>query len=226
MATAFIRTVILYFILMTGLRVLGKRQIGELEPGELVLTMMLSDFAAVPMQDFGLPLLGGIIPVLTLLSLSMLLSYFSLRSIRFRELTCGTPTVLIRHGKLQQKSMLKNRFTVDELMEELRQQGYSSIADIKYAVLENSGHLSILPWIKKQPVTPEQMNLDPKDDVTLPTILISDGRMIRRNLTACDRDEAWLQQELQRKKLPQNQVFLLTVDENGTVVCIRKEGSA
>ena len=223
MTTAFIRTLLLYFLLMAGLRILGKRQIGELEPGELVMTMMLSDLAAVPMQDFGLPLLSGIIPILTLLSVSMLLSYFSLRSIRFRELACGTPTVLIKHGKLQQTAMLKNRFTVDELMEELRQQGYSSITDVKYAVLENSGNLSVLPWVKKQPVTPEQMGLDPVDDVTLPTILISDGRLIRRNLTVCGRNETWLQQELGRQKLSQSQVFLLTIDENGTVVCIGKE---
>ena len=225
MMTAFIRTLLLYFILMTGLRVLGKRQIGELEPGELVMTMMLSDLAAVPMQDFGLPLLSGIIPILTLLSLSMLLSFFSLRSIRFRQLACGTPTVLIKRGKLQQQAMRENRFTIDELMEELRLQGYSSITDIKYAVLENSGQLSILPWQKKQPVTPEQMGLDAADNVTLPTILISDGRLLQQNLKSCGKDEAWLQKELQRQKLPQNRVFLLTVDENETVVCIGKERS-
>lgn len=223
MITAFLRTLILYMLLMTGLRILGKRQIGELEPGELVMTMMLSDLAAVPMQDFALPLLSGVIPILTLLSFSMLLSYISLKSIRFRELTCGTPTLLIKHGKLQQQSMQKNRFTIDELMEELRQQGYSNIQDIKYAVLENSGNLSILPWPDKQPVTPEQLDLCPEDDVTLPTILINDGRLIRRNLVACGRNETWLQQELHRQKLTQNQVFLLTVDENGTVICIKKE---
>ena len=223
MMTAFIRTLLLYFILMTGLRVLGKRQIGELEPGELVMTMMLSDLAAVPMQDFGLPLLSGIIPILTLLSLSMLLSFFSLRSIRFRQLVCGTPTVLIKQGKLQQQAMLKNRFTIDELMEELRLQGYSSITDIKYAILENSGQLSILPWQKKQPVTPEQIKLNVTDNVTLPTILISDGRLLQENLTACGKDKVWLQKELQRQKLSQNRVFLLTIDENETVVCIEKE---
>ena len=223
MMTAFIRTLLLYFILMAGLRVLGKRQIGELEPGELVMTMMLSDLAAVPMQDFGLPLLSGIIPILTLLSLSMLLSLFSLRSIRFRQLACGTPTVLIKRGKLQQQAMRENRFTIDELMEELRLQGYSSITDIKYAILENSGQLSILPWQKKQPVTPEQMELDAADNVTLPTILISDGRLLQKNLKSCGKDEVWLQKELQRQKLPQNRVFLLTVDENETVVCIGKE---
>ena len=223
MTTAFIRTLILYFLLMIGLRILGKRQIGELEPGELVMTMMLSDLAAVPMQDFGLPLLSGIIPILTLLSVSMLLSYVSLKNIRFRELACGTPTVLIKNGKLQQQAMLKNRFTVDELLEELRQQGYSSVSDIKYAILENSGQLSVLPWPDKQPVTPQQLNLQIKDDVTLPTVVINDGRIIQRNLIACGRNDVWLQKELHRQNLKQSEVFLLTVDENNTVVCVKKE---
>ena len=223
MTTAFIRTLILYFLLMIGLRILGKRQIGELEPGELVMTMMLSDLAAVPMQDFGLPLLSGIIPILTLLSVSMLLSYVSLKNIRFRELACGTPTVLIKNGKLQQQAMLKNRFTIDELLEELRQQGYSSVSDIKYAILENSGQLSVLPWPDKQPVTPQQLNLQIKDDVTLPTVVINDGRIIHRNLIACGRNDIWLQKELHRQNLKQSEVFLLTVDENNTVVCVKKE---
>jgi len=129
MATAFLRTVILYFLIMAGLRLMGKRQIGELEPSELVLTMMLSDLATVPMQDFGIPLLSGVIPIFTLLSLSMLLSQLSLRSLRFRRVLCGSPTVLIDHGKLRQGAMRKNRFTIDELLEELRAQGISNLSD-------------------------------------------------------------------------------------------------
>lgn len=223
MITAFIRTLILYVLLMAGLRILGKRQIGELEPGELVMTMMLSDLASVPMQDFGLPLLSGIIPILTLLAFSMLLSYCSLKSLRFRELVCGTPTVLIRNGKLQQNAMLKNRFTTDELLEELRQQGYSSISDIKYAILENSGHLSIFAWPDKQPLTAAQLNLDLSDDITLPIILINDGRLIQKNLTDSGKNLNWLQKELRRQKLSQEEVFLMTVDEQNHVVCIKKE---
>ena len=123
MITAFVRTIILYFLIVVGMRLMGKRQIGELEPSELVLTMMISDLAAVPMQDFGIPLLSGLLPILTLLALSLLLSQLSLRSLRLRALICGTPTVLIRGGKLQQDAMRKNRFTIDELMEELREQG-------------------------------------------------------------------------------------------------------
>ena len=127
MITAFIRTVILYCLIMLSLRIMGKRQIGELEPSELVLTMMISDLAAVPMQDFGIPLLAGIIPILTLMSLSLLLSQLSLHNLRFRALVCGTPSVLIKNGEVQQDAMRKNRYTLDELLEELREQGFSDI---------------------------------------------------------------------------------------------------
>ena len=136
MITALIRTLILYLFIMIGLRLMGKRQIGELEPGELVLTMMISDLATVPMQDFGIPLLDGIIPILVLLSMSMILSQLSLRNLRFRELLCGAPAVLIRNGVLQQSVMTANRYTLDELLEELRGQGFSSIAYFTSSTLE------------------------------------------------------------------------------------------
>lgn len=222
--TAFIRTIILYFLIMTGLRLMGKRQIGELEPGELVLTMMISDLATVPMQDFGIPLLAGIIPILTLLALSMLLSQLSLINLRFRALVCGTPSVLIRKGVLQQTVMRKNRYTLDELLEELRGQGYSSVSEVKYAVLENSGHLSVLPW--SQPPTAAQMGLE-TDEAALPIILVNDGRVLRGNLAACGRDEAWLQEALQREGAASPaEIFLLTLDETGRMLCIKKEAES
>ena len=130
MMTAFLRTVILYVLIMLGLRLMGKRQLAELEPSELVLTMMISDLAAVPMQDFGIPLLAGIIPILTLMALSLFLSQLSLHNLRFRELVCGTPAILIQNGVLQQETMRKNRYTLDELLEELRGQGISDIRDV------------------------------------------------------------------------------------------------
>ena len=227
MMTAFIRTLILYFLIMTGLRLMGKRQIGELEPSELVLTMMISDLATVPMQDFGIPLLAGVIPILTLLALSMLLSQLSLGSLRLRELICGTPAVLIRQGVIQQEAMRKNRFTVDELLEELRSQGICRVEDVKYAVLENSGQLSVLPCNTCQPPSAQQLGVEPEDDVTLPVILISDGRVLGKRLAACGRDEAWLKKQLAREGLSSpRQVFLLTLDEQGTVCCVRKEASS
>ena len=222
MITALLRTVILYFLIMTGLRLMGKRQIGELEPSELVLTMMISDLATVPMQDFGIPLLAGVIPILTLLSLSMLLSQLSLLSLRFRELMCGTPSILIRNGKLQQDAMRKNRYTLDELLEQLRGQGYVSVDEVRWAVLENSGQLSILPWARQRPPTAEELGLTPEED-ELPFILINYGRIVRRNLARSGRNEAWLQKELRRTGHSAGEIFLLTVDGSGKVLCIPKE---
>lgn len=224
MITAFVRTLILYILIMLGLRLTGKRQIGELEPGELVLTMMISDLAAVPMQDFGIPLLAGVIPILTLLALSFLTSQLSLSSLRFREIVCGKPAILIRSGKLQQEAMRKNRFTLDELLEELRTHGFANIQDVKYAILENSGQVSVLPWAQHQPPTAAHLGIEIEGEPTLPTILINDGRVLQHNLTACGRNMAWLQKAIQNEKLSSpKEVFLLTLDEHGQVFCIKKE---
>ena len=220
MMTAFARTVILYFLIMTGLRLMGKRQIGELEPGELVLTMMISDLATVPMQDFGIPLLAGVIPILTLLALSMLLSQLSLSSLRFRRLACGAPSVLIREGVLQQEVMRKNRYTLDELLEELRSQGMTGVEEVKYAVLENSGQLSVLPWAGSRPPSARQLGLETEEDV-------NDGRLLRRNLEAQGLDESWLRETLRKEGLSSHrEAFLLTLDERGKVTCVKKEGRA
>jgi uncharacterized membrane protein YcaP (DUF421 family) len=224
MATAFLRTIILYFLIMFGLRLMGKRQIGELEPSELVLTMMVSDLATVPMQDFGIPLLTGVIPILTLLALSMLLSQLSLKSIVFRSVVCGTPTVLIDRGSICQEAMRKNRFTIDELLEELRGQGYNDIQSVKYAILENSGQLSILPWPQEQPATARQLHQVIEDDVSLPLILINDGRILRKNLQKCSKTEAWLQGQLASRGLSSpKEVFLLTLTGEDKICCLPKE---
>ena len=222
MITAFVRTIILYFLIVVGMRLMGKRQIGELEPSELVLTMMISDLATVPMQDFGIPLLAGVIPILILLSLTLLMSQLSLLNLRFRALMCGTPAILIRNGKLQQAAMRKNRYTLDELLEQLRGQGYVSVDEVRWAVLENSGQLSILPWARQRPPTAEELGLTPEED-ELPFILINDGRIVRRNLARSGRNEAWLQKELRRTGHSAGEIFLLTVDGSGKVLCIPKE---
>lgn len=227
MTTAFFRTLILYFILMVGLRLMGKRQIGELEPSELVLTLIISDLAAVPMQDFGIPLVNGVFPIATLLCVSMLLSFFSLKSIRFRGLVCGYPTVIIRDGKVLQQNMARNRFTVDELLEQLRSQGYSDLTAVKYAILETSGQVSVLPYTKDSPVTPQVMNMTVQDDVTLPVLVINDGRVMAENLAASGRDAVWLDKQLKERRLTSpRQVFLMTVDETGAVTCVAKEAEA
>ena len=177
MATAFLRTVILYLLLIAGLRLSGKRQIGELEPIELVLTLLISDLASVPMQDFGIPLLNGVVPILALIALSTLFSCISLRNVRFRSLVCGEPALVIKNGQIRQEVMHHNRLTLDELMEELRGQGVLDINTVKYAVLETSGHLSVLLRADQQPLTARQMAVAVEDDVFLPTVVINDGRI-------------------------------------------------
>lgn len=220
----FFRTIILYLLLIAGLRLTGKRQIGELEPIELVLTMLLSDLASVPMQDFDSPLINGVVPILTLLALTTLLSYISFRSGRFRSLICGEPAIVVRCGRLQQRAMRHNRMTVDELMEELRGQGVTNLKDVKYAVLETSGQVSVLLRSDAQPVTPAQLSMNAADDPFLPVLLINDGRLLRNNMKKMDVDDAWLRQQLKREHLKDpSQVFLLSLDQGGNVICQAKE---
>ena len=224
LATAFFRTIILYLLLVAGLRLSGKRQIGELEPIELVLTLLISDLASVPMQDFGIPLLNGVVPILALIAMSTLFSCVSLRNVRFRSLVCGEPALVIKDGRIRQEVMRHNRLTLDELLEELRGQGVLDINSVKYAVLETSGHLSVLLRADQQPLTARQMAVAVEDDVLLPTVVINDGRVMDQNLRLAGRDEGWLRQQLQKRKIRRPQdVFLLTVDEGGSVVCQLKE---
>ena len=224
MATAFFRTVILYILLMVGLRLLGKRQIADMEPSELVLTLIISDLAVVPMQDYGIPMINGVLPIITLLCLSMLLSFFNLKSIRFRALICGTPAVIIQNGVVNQKNMAKNRLTLDELFEQLRSQGFTDLNAVKYAVLETNGQLSILPYTKEAPITPLAADLAVKDRVTLPILVINDGHVMKDNLLASGHDKKWLTKQLTKRKLKSpREVFLMTVDEENTVICVAKE---
>lgn len=227
MFTAFIRTIILYSLLIIGLRLTGKRQIGQLEPIELVLTMTLSDLASVPMQDFGKPLLHGVIPIVTLLAMSTLLSYISLKNVRFRNLVCGEPAVVIADGKLRQNVMRQNRLTLDEVEEQLRSQGVSRWQDVKYAVLETSGQLSLLLYSDAQPATPRQLGKHVPDDVFLQRIIINDGRVLSQNLQKAGRNDAWLQKQLAEHHIRKaKDVFLLAVDRGGNVLVIPKEVSA
>ena len=226
MVIAFFRTIILYLRLMVGLRLMGKRQIGELEPSELVLTLIISDLAAVPMQDFGIPLVNGVFPIVVLLCLSMILSFINLKSVRFRAVLCGKPAVIIREGQLVQQAMNQARLTIDELYEQLRSQGITDLKSVKYAILETNGRISALPYTRESPVTPQILGVQVQEEVLLPILLINDGRVIRQNLKSCGRDENWLRRELARQGVPSpREVFLLTLDEQGAVLCVRKEAS-
>jgi uncharacterized membrane protein YcaP (DUF421 family) len=223
MIIAVIRTLILYTFIVVGIRLMGKRQVGELEPSELVFALIVSDLASVPMQEFGVPLLSGIIPILTLFCVTMILSILTMRSIRFRALLCGRPSVIVADGKLRQKEMYRNRFTLDELMEELRMQGVADLRSVKYAILETNGRVSVLLNSDQLPVTAAQMECKTTEP-GLPTILINDGRLLTRNMKFRGLNEVWLEKQLHAHHIHRaEQVFLLTVDEENRVCLFPKE---
>ena len=223
MLISVLRAAILYLLVILGLRLMGKRQIGELEPSELVLSLLIADLAAVPMQDFGLPLLMGVVPILTLLCLSAVLSVLTVKSIRFRAVLCGRPSVVVSEGKILVSEMRKNRFTVDELMEELRVAGITDLSRVKYAVLETTGRVSVLPYAADQPPSAREQGLKVKGP-GLPITLISDGRVIGENLVRCGHDEAWLNAQCrQRGAASPKEVFLLTCDAADGIYFCKKE---
>lgn len=223
MVIAFVRTVILYLLIIAGIRLMGKRQVGELEPSELVLALIIADLAAVPMQDFGIPLLSGIIPILTLLSITMIISVLSMKSVKFRALLCGRPSIIVENGKLKQTEMKKNRFTVDELMEELRMKGITDISTVKYAILETNGQISVLPFADQKPPSAKDMGVTP-EEAGLPLVIINDGRLLEHNLQLRGYEENWLEKQLKSHGVKRaDQVYLLTADELGRVYFAPKE---
>ena len=221
MFTGLIRTIILYIFIIIGIRLMGKRQVGELEPSELVLSLIIADLASVPMQDYGIPLLTGILPILALLAMTMILSVLTMKSVRFRALMCGRPSIVIRDGLVDQREMARNRLTIDELLEELRAKGYTDPATVKYAILETNGQLSVLPYANQKPPTAQQLQVSAEES-GLPLVVISDGRLLEHNLRALGRDRKWLEE---RGCSGLEAVFLLLVDQTGSIYLARKDMS-
>lgn len=223
MVIAVVRSIVLYLIIVIGIRLLGKHQVSELEPAEFVLALIIADVASVPMQDYGIPLLMGVIPIITLLCLSMILSVLTLKNLKIRALLTGVPSILIQNGRVDQKELRRTRMTLDEVLEELRLQGYTDLAAIRYAVLETNGQLSILPYARKQPPSAEDMDV-PVSDPGLPLVLINDGRLISANLKRRGLDQRWLEKQLKKHGVSGvKDVFLLTIDEEKQTYFIRKE---
>ena len=224
-AIAIIRTFILYAVIIISLRIMGKRQLGELEPAELVVAVLISDLAAHPLQDIGTPLLYGLIPVLTLLCCEVLMSGFIVKSIKFRKFICGKPSLLINKGKVVQREMKSNRFTLDELSEQLRKKDISDINTVKYAILETDGSLSTLLYADQSPLTPKQMNIQVEDD-GYPVIVVNEGRVLSDNLNKMGYNEIWLKRQLSNRKVSSvKDVYLMMVDESGRIYFTLKDAN-
>lgn len=181
MLIVILRSVILYAVVLIVMRIMGKRQIGQLQPFELVITIIISELAAVPMQNTGIPLLYGILPILILMIAQVLLSFISLKSVRARGIICGKPSILIEDGKIMEKELSNLYFNVNDLLEQLRVKGYPDVQDVEFAILETEGQLSIIPKSMKRPVTPMDLNVTVNQE-KLPITLIIDGEVIKQNL--------------------------------------------
>ena len=223
MAIIFVRTVILYFAILISMRIMGKRQLGEMEISEFIVAALIADLAATPLQDIGIPLLNGLVPIIIMFCFEIIIAGLNMRSIKLRKLTYGRPEIIIRNGRIIREAMQKNRFTLDELMQELRAQGLTDTAQVEYAVLETNGQLSIILKSGNQPATASQMGVD-ADDVSYAHIIINEGRILDNNLKLLGRDRRWLANELKRQNLRSaDEVYILTLSENGSVFCQTKE---
>ena len=214
MTIALLRTIILYFVVIASIRLLGKRQVGELQASELVVTLLISDLASVPMQSSGVPLMSGLIPILVLVFLELILSGAMLKSARFRRLFCGSPVILLWNGVIDKSAMKKLRVTVDDLFEQLRQQGVFHLEDVYCAVVETNGKLSVLLRETAQPVTAKMAGLTP-EKAEMPLPVISDGLLLKKSMDISGHDRKWLESLLRKKKLKINEIFIMTVDAAG-----------
>lgn len=221
MILSYLRTLILYLVLILVIRLMGKRQIGEMEPAEFVVTMLVANLASIPMQDGGIPLFSGLVPILTVLGVELVLSWFTLRSTAFRQLLCGKPVVLIDNGRVCQRQLRQTRITLDELMGHLRAKDVLDIRAVQYAILETDGTLSVFPFAQKKPASAQDAQVQVKQE-TLPLTLIEDGTVLRQNLQLSGKTESWLRETLHAKNASLEETFLLAL-MGSQVIFIPKE---
>ena len=222
MFQSFYRTVLFYGLLMVSLRLMGKRQIGQMEPSEFVVSMMLANLATIPMENQDISLMEGVLPIATLLALELGMSFVIMKSVVMRKYLCGKPVILIDNGKLLLDSLRRNRVTLDELTGHLRQKDVLDIRSVQYAILETDGSLSVFPFPQEKPASAKEAGI-PVEKQHLPITIIEDGYVSRDNLKKAGKDEAWLNRVLDSHNTRREDAFLLTVDGEGTVTYIGKE---
>ncbi len=225
MIISYIRTIFLYGVLILVIRLMGKRQIGQMEPSEFVVTMLVANLASIPMQDSAIPLFSGLVPILTVLGVELVLSALSLRSIRLRKLLCGKPVILIENGVILQENLRKTRVTLDELTGHLREKDVLDPRAVQFAILETNGNLSVFPYPKERPATCKEAGI-PAGKQFLPMTIVSDGRLLTENLEKAGKNTAWLEKVLRNENAKLEEVWLLTVDKADHIIFYRKEPKA
>lgn len=222
MSVVFIRAVILYVLLIFTVRLMGKRQIGELQPSELAITILISNIATLPVEDTGIPLLTGIIPIVTLAGLDVIMSWLGIKSRTVRRFTCGKPVIIISGGQLDQKKMQSIRFTVDDLAASLRSQGIFDISEVQLAVVETTGTLSVYQKYSARNVTNGDMELKGKNE-NPPEVVVADGQLVPEAMGRLGITPKWIEATLKKENAAIKDVFLMTAYPDGKSSIIRKE---
>lgn len=216
MLISFVRALILYAFVVIVMRVMGKRQLGEMQPFELVVALMIADLASIPMENSGKPLLSGIVPITALALSQLALSWLTMKSERIRAIVCGSPSILIENGKINYKEMEKQRMNLNDLLEQLRAKDVPNIADVEFAILETGGQLNVIPKSQKRPVTPADLNIATSYE-GIPVTLIMDGHIHHQNLKKANLDIAWLHKQLEDRSLKARDIIFASMDTNGNL---------
>lgn len=225
MLITFIRTILIYFFTILSLRMLGKRQIGELEPSELVVTIIISEVAAAPIQDTSQPIIPNLLAIALLLLLEVFLSFGAYKNFSIRKLFFGTPSIFFEKGSINQKEMEKQRFNLNDLMETVRNTGVTSLSEVEYVIMETNGVVSVIPKADQRPVSLSDLNIQSPSPVLLSYVIIDNGHLNRSNLSLLGYDEGWLKAQLKKHSLSSyKQVFCMTADKDGETVIIPNSG--
>ena len=222
MAISFVRTLLLYIVVVAAVRLMGKRQISELQTSELVVTLLISNLASVPMQDTGKPLVGGLVPIAVLVICEIFASGLMVKNGLFRKLICGRPIIVIYNGKIQQSEMRRLRMTTEDLCEQLRQKDVFSIQDVAYAIVETNGKLSVIKKPDKEQPTAGMLNVVPPN-TGLETVVVSDGVISDVSLALSGKNRAWVEGVLNKEGLLLPDIFLMTADMKGDYFIVRKD---
>ena len=222
MLIIFIRSILLYIIVLVVMRLMGKREIGQLQPFELAISIMIADLASTPMADTGIPITNGIIPILALLVMHLVISILNIKSIKARQILCGKPSILIYRGKINEKNLKKERFTVNELEERLRGNNIVNIGDVEYAILDTSGHFTVLQKPNKRTTIPEDFGIEPEYE-GIAYDLVVDGKVMYENLKILKKDYDWLKKQVNKFGILPEQALLVTIDGKGNFFCQEKE---
>ncbi len=222
MLITFIRAIILYILVLIIMRMMGKREIGQLQPFELAISILIADLASIPMADVGIPIFDGIMPILALLVMHLIISSINLRSINIRKVICGKPSILIYRGKIDEIVLKKEKFTINELQERLRGSNVFNVSDVEYAILETSGQITVIQKPNKRNTIPEDFNIMPQYE-GMSYDLIVDGKIMYENLKSLGKDYNWLEKEIKKFKLTPKQTLLMTIDGKGEIFCQAKE---